>query len=116
MANIKSQKKRIEIAERNHAANASFKTRMRHSIKDVEVAVAAGDKKKAEALLPIAEGNIDKAVKLGIEHKNTGARQKSHLMTKVAHMVEGQAVSAAAVKAEAKAEEKAEKAKEAEAK
>mgnify|MGYP000843901988 CR=1 FL=1 len=86
MANIKAQKKRIEIGERNRKAHAAFKSMMRHSVKDVEVAVAAGDEKKANELVKIAEANLDKAVKMGIEHKNTVARQKSHLMAKVAAM------------------------------
>ena len=79
MANIKSQKKRIEIGERNHAINSSFKTEMRHAIKKVKVACDAGDIAKAEALLPEAVSLIDKSVKKGIQHPNTAARQKSSL-------------------------------------
>ncbi len=79
MANIKSQKKRILIAERNHAANASFKTQMRHSIKKVRLAVEAKDLELAEKLLPEAVSLIDKSVKNGIQHANTAGRQKAHL-------------------------------------
>ena len=86
MANIKSQKKRILIGERNHAANASFKTQMRHAIKAVRVAVEAGNKEEAVKLLPHAEALIDKSVKNGIQHPNTAARQKSHLMAAVASL------------------------------
>ncbi len=80
MANIKSQKKRILIAERNNIANSSFKTRMRHAIKKVKVALEAKDLAKAESLLPEAVSLIDKSVKNGIQHSNTAARQKSSLM------------------------------------
>ncbi len=83
MANIKSQKKRILIAERNHAANASFKTQMRHSIKKVKLAVEAKDLALAEKLLPEAVSLIDKSVKNGIQHANTAGRQKAHLMKAV---------------------------------
>lgn len=84
MANIKSQKKRILIGKRNHDINASFKTRMRHAIKAVNVAVAAKNLEEAKKTLPVAEGLIDKSVKMGIQHPNTAARQKSHLMSAVA--------------------------------
>ena len=68
MANIKSQKKRILIAERNNLANSSFKTRMRHAIKKVKVALEAKDLATAEKLLPEAVSLIDKSVKNGIQH------------------------------------------------
>lgn len=79
MANIKSQKKRILIAERNNAANSSFKTKMRHAIKKVKVAIEAKDIELAEKLLPEAVSLIDKSVKNGIQHENTAARQKASL-------------------------------------
>lgn len=83
MANIKSQKKRILIAERNRQANASFKTKMRHAVKDVKVALDAGKVDEAEKLLVVAVSLIDKSVKNGIQPKNTAARQKSTLMKAV---------------------------------
>lgn len=83
MANIKSQQKRILIAERNRQANASFKTRMRHAIKAVNVALDAGKVEEAEKLLVQAVSLIDKSVKNGIQSKNTAARQKSTLMKRV---------------------------------
>ncbi|MBQ8141728.1 MAG: 30S ribosomal protein S20 [Bacilli bacterium] len=83
MANIKSQKKRILIAERNNLANSSFKTRMRHSIKKVKLAVEAKDLATAEKLLPEAISLIDKSVKNGVQHINTASRQKATLMRAV---------------------------------
>ncbi len=83
MANIKSQKKRILTAERNRQANASFKTKMRHAIKAVNVALEAGKVEDAEKLLVVAVSLIDKSVKNGIQKKNTAARQKSTLMKAV---------------------------------
>ena len=41
MANIKSQKKRILVAEKRRKANASFKSKMRTAIKKVRLAVEA---------------------------------------------------------------------------
>ena len=92
MANIKSQKKRILIAERNNLANSSFKTRMRHAIKKVKVALEAKDLATAEKLLPEAVSLIDKSVKNGIQHANPAARQKSTLMNGInALKAEGEA-------------------------
>lgn len=79
MANIKSEKKRIEVRERNRQANASFKSKMRTVVKKVKAAVENGEKENAEKLLPEAISLIDKSVKLGIQHENTAARQKSQL-------------------------------------
>lgn len=83
MANIKSQKKRILTAERNRQANVSFKTKMRHAIKAVNVALDNGNVEDAQKLLVVAVSLIDKSVKNGIQKKNTAARQKSTLMKAV---------------------------------
>ncbi|MFA6830371.1 MAG: 30S ribosomal protein S20 [Bacilli bacterium] len=83
MANIKSQKKRIEIAERNRQANASFKSKMRHAIKDCNVAIEAGNVDEAKKLYIEASSLIDKSVKEGIQHINTASRQKSALSIKI---------------------------------
>jgi small subunit ribosomal protein S20 len=101
MANIKSQKKRIEIDERNRQAHASFKSQMRTAVKKVNAAIAANDKKAATALLPEAISLIDKSVKMGIQKSNTAARQTSSLMAKVNALDK----KAAEVKPEAKAAE-----------
>lgn len=83
MANIKSEKKRILVRKRNKNQNVSLKSRLRHSIKDVELALNNNDLAKAKELMKLAFSNIDKAVKSGAEHKNKAARQKSQLMTKI---------------------------------
>lgn len=79
MANIKSQQKRILTNERNRKANASEKSAMRTAIKKVKKACEAKDLALAEKLLPEAVSLIDKAVKNGVQHANTAARQKSQL-------------------------------------
>ncbi len=84
MANIKSQVKRIKTNEKARLANASFKSSMRTAIKAVEAAVKAGDKELATKLLAVAYSKIDKSVSRGIQHKNTAARQKSHLSALIA--------------------------------
>ena len=79
MANIKSQKKRIITNEKARQRNASYKSSMRTAYKAVVAAVNAKDVELAKKLLPVAFKKIDRSVSKGIQHKNTAARQKSHL-------------------------------------
>lgn len=79
MANIKSQKKRILIAEKRRQANASFKSKMRTAIKKVKVCVEKKDLEAAKASLKTAYSLMDKAVKSNIQHKNWAANHKSEL-------------------------------------
>ena len=79
MANIKSQIKRNRTNEEARARNKSAKSAVRNAIKKVRVAVEAKDLEKAELALKQALRLIDKSVSDGIQHKNTGARQKSEI-------------------------------------
>lgn len=80
MANIKSAKKRAEIAERNRQRNVQVRSTMRTAIKKVQAQVAesagADDVKKS---LSEVYGLIDKAVTKGVLKKNTASRYKSRL-------------------------------------
>lgn len=118
MANIKSQKKRIEIAEDRRQKNAAFKSQMRHAVKKVDIAVQAGDLENAEALLPNAISLLDKSVKENIQHLNTASRQKARIMNEVQALEKApkKDVSEAAKKAEEKEILKEEAAEKAEAK
>ena len=79
MANIKSQIKRIGTNEKAHKRNVAAKSAIRTAIKKVKLAVEAKDAALANELLVKAFRLIDKSVSDGIQHKNTGARQKSEL-------------------------------------
>jgi small subunit ribosomal protein S20 len=86
VANIKSSIKRIEIAERNRLHNRSYKSASRTLMKRFFTAVDAYTANPTpEALqdvqqrLSLAFAKIDKAVKRGALHANTGARNKSRL-------------------------------------
>ena len=83
MANIKSAKKRILVAEKRAARNKSIRSKVKTAIKKVEVAIEAGDKAAAEAALKGAVSELDKATKKGIYHKNTCARKVSRLTVAV---------------------------------
>ena len=77
MANIHSQKKRILRSERERLENRHYTSAIRTYFRRLEAAVAAGDDKLADAEQKTLLSTIDKAVKRGALHKNTGARKKS---------------------------------------
>lgn len=83
MANIKSAKKRILVAEKRAAKNKAIRSKVKTAIKKVEVAIEANDKATAEAALKNAVSELDKATKKGIYHKNTCARKVSRLTVAV---------------------------------
>ena len=79
MANIKSAKKRILVDRRNAERNKAIKSKVKTSIKKVEVAVENKDKAAAEAALKEAISTISKATSKGVYHKNNCARKVSRL-------------------------------------
>ena len=79
LANIKSAKKRIEVAKKRNERNKSAKSAVKTASRKVEAAVAANDKAAAQAALTAAVSLIDKTAKKGIYHKNTAARKVSRL-------------------------------------
>ena len=79
MANIKSAKKRVLIAQRNTERNTAFKTSIKTAIKKVLACAASDDKSELNALLSKAYQLCYKAAGKGIIHKNTAARRKSRL-------------------------------------
>jgi small subunit ribosomal protein S20 len=86
VANIKSAIKRVEIAERNRLRNKSYKSAVRTLMKKCLTAVdryaASPDPEQLEEVqksMASAYSKIDRAVKRGVLHANTGARKKSRL-------------------------------------
>ena len=79
MANIKSAKKRVLIAQRNTERNVAFKTAIKTAVKKVLNCANSEDKNELNSLLSKAYQLCDKAVSKGILHKNTAARKKSRL-------------------------------------
>ena len=79
LANIKSAKKRIVVAETRAARNKAIRSKVKTFVKKVEAAITAGDKAAAEAALPVAIAEISKATSKGIFHKNTAARKVSRI-------------------------------------
>ena len=79
MANIKSAKKRVLIAEKNRIRNVAFKSSIKTAMKKVLELAAGDDKDALNSALSHAYKLCDKAVSKGILHKNTAARKKSRL-------------------------------------
>ena len=79
MANIKSAKKRVLIAERNRLRNVAVKTSIKTAVKKVLELANGDDNDALNAALSKAYQLCDKAVSKGVLHKNTAARKKSRL-------------------------------------
>ena len=79
MANIKSAKKRILVAESRAARNKAIRSKVKTAIKKVEAQIVAGDKALAQAALLAAISEIDKATIKGVYHANTSSRKVSRL-------------------------------------
>jgi small subunit ribosomal protein S20 len=77
MANIDSQKKRILRSERERLENRRYTSAVKTYLHRLEAAVQDGDEQRAAQEHRLLQSTIDKAVKRGAMHKNTGARKKS---------------------------------------
>jgi small subunit ribosomal protein S20 len=77
MANIHSQKKRILRAERERLENRRYTSTIKTYFRRLEAAVTSGDDAVADTEHRTLVQTIDKAVKRGALHRNTGARKKS---------------------------------------
>lgn len=77
MANIHSQKKRILRAERERLENRRYKSKIKTYFRRLQRAMQGGDATVIESEYRALVQTIDKAVKHGALHRNTGARKKS---------------------------------------
>jgi small subunit ribosomal protein S20 len=83
MANTKSAKKATRVIARRSDVNKSRRTNMRGYLREVELAIAAGDAKKAQDALKAAEPKIMRAAQKGVIHRNTAARKVARLTARV---------------------------------
>ena len=79
MANIKSARKRARQAQIRRVHNMSLRTTVRTAIKNVNKAIAGGDKAAAATVLRDSQRTIDRVVAKGVMHRNAGDRHKSRL-------------------------------------
>lgn len=103
MANNKSSKKRIQIAERNRLRNRTYKSALRTLMKRCITACSSygqepgkTSRDAVQQSLNAAFSKIDKAVKVGVLHKNSGAHKKSRLSAAAKKVLEPAAAGTAA--------------------
>jgi len=84
MANHFSALKRARQTTKRTENNRSNTSRLRTALRKLRQTLATGDAKQAKAAFGDTVSMIDKAVKNGVIHKNTGSRYKSRLSARVA--------------------------------
>jgi small subunit ribosomal protein S20 len=77
MANIHSQKKRILRSERERLENRRYTSAIKTHLRRLQELVESGETDAADSTHRELVSTIDKAVKRGALHRNTGARKKS---------------------------------------
>ena len=86
MAHHKSAKKRIRRNLRRAAINGARVSRIRTFVKNVELAIAGGDKDAAQAAYKQAQPELHRGVNKGVLHRNTVARKLSRLSARIKAM------------------------------
>jgi small subunit ribosomal protein S20 len=84
MANTKSAKKATRQIARRTAVNKARRSQMRSAVREVESAIASGNKDAAVAALKSAEPELMRAARHGIVHKRNASRKVSRLVKRVA--------------------------------
>ena len=79
MANTPQAKKRIRRNANRTEINGARVSRIRTFVKQVESALAAGDKDSARAALQRVQPELARGVAKGVLHKNTASRKLSRL-------------------------------------
>lgn len=83
MAHHSAAKKSIRQTERRTAVNRARTSQVRNSIKKVESAIDAGDKKSAAAALKAAQPIIRRGVRARVMHSNAASRKLSRLSARI---------------------------------
>ena len=91
---LASGRKRARQDVKLNAANTALRSKFRTVVKNVQKAVATGDKAKAGELFKLAQSVIDSVADKRMFHKNKAARHKSRLAAKVKVMAAAPAAAA----------------------
>ncbi|MHB1204468.1 MAG: 30S ribosomal protein S20 [Rhodospirillaceae bacterium] len=83
MAQHKSAKKRIRRNERAADVNHSRLSRIRTHVKDLETAIASGDKAAAQAAFKKVMPELMRGAAKGVVHKKTVSRKLSRLSARI---------------------------------
>jgi small subunit ribosomal protein S20 len=84
MANTPQARKRIRRNQTRTLINGNRLGRIRTFVKNVESAIAGGDKTAAAAALREAQPELARGVARGVLHRNTASRKLSRLSKRVA--------------------------------
>lgn len=84
MANTPQARKRIRRNDRRAIINGARVSRIRTFVKQLETALASGDKDEAKAALQKVQPELARGVSKGVLHKNTASRKLSRLSKRVA--------------------------------
>ena len=83
MANTPQAKKRILRNAKRAEINGARVSRIRTFVKQVESALASGNKDEAKAAIARVQPELARGVARGVMHKNTAARKLSRLTKRV---------------------------------
>lgn len=83
MPTTRSAKKRMRQNEARHARNKAVKARARSAVRRAREAIGAQDAQNATEAVQMACSELDRAVSLGVLHRNNADRRKSRLMNRL---------------------------------
>jgi len=86
MANTKSAKKAARQIARRTAINKPRRSHVRSATREVEAALAAGDRSRAMVAMAEAEPALIRAAQKGIVHRNAARRKVSRLAQRIAKL------------------------------
>ena len=87
MANTPQARKRIRRNDRRAAINGARVSRIRTFVKQVESALASGDKDVARTALQRVQPELARGVSKGVLHKNTASRKFARLTKRLTALV-----------------------------
>jgi len=83
LANTKSARKQMRVAQRRRARNKPVQSQTKTLVSKAEELIFSGEIKQAPGAVTAAVSSLDKAVGKGILHPNNAARRKSRLVRKL---------------------------------
>jgi small subunit ribosomal protein S20 len=83
MPHHKSAEKRLRQTVKRTEINRSRLSRVRTFVKNVESALATGDKNAAQSAFNLAQPELHRATTKGVLHRNTVARKLSRLAARI---------------------------------
>jgi small subunit ribosomal protein S20 len=86
MANTSSARKAARKIARRTEVNQARRSRMRTAVREVEEAIASGDRNKAVEAMKVAEPALMRAAQLGQIHHNSASRKISRLTRSISKL------------------------------